>query len=373
MNLKFLSSLFFVTILSFSNAQTVTTLVQDNNKTFEAIHWHPDGRIYAVDYNNGRLYQVFLDGNVETLVTGIPNMAGGGFDEDGNFYFSGLAAGRVYRLEADGNVKLIASGLDQPTGIIAFDSQNLLVGQYRNNSIAKVNIASGTVENWISGKGLNGPDGIIHYNEDEFLVANFNNSEIHLVDTDGKITDFARLPVHGFMGYITYSDGYVYASSFAGHLIYRIDEEEVLVLAGNGIEGNANGNAMDASFSRPNGIVGSPNGDTLLVTDATGIRMITNLKGSVSVEEANNIQEVVLRPNPIQEKLSLSFNIISSERMKWRIVDARGQIVLESERKLYQAGNHDLTIEVDQLEAGNYWISLTNGHAKQQIIPFIKI
>ena len=70
------------------SAQNVTTLLNDPSRAFEAIHWHEDGRILSVDYLNGRIYQVHLDGTAETLVTGFTYLSGGGFGEDGAFYFS---------------------------------------------------------------------------------------------------------------------------------------------------------------------------------------------------------------------------------------------------------------------------------------------
>ncbi|MEN0004509.1 MAG: T9SS type A sorting domain-containing protein [Bacteroidota bacterium] len=356
-----------------AHAQTVTTLVNDSSKTFEAIHWNPAGIIYAVDFNNGRLYQVSLDGTVETIVTGIPNMAGGGFDAAGNFYFSGLASGTVYRLnEEDGSTSVIATGLNQPTGITAFDAATLLVGQYGNNSVAKVDIASGAVENWISGGGINGPDGIIKYDEDEYLVANFNNSQIHLVDAEGEITDFANLPVNGFMGYITLLDDYVYVASFAGRQIYRVDEDEVMVFAGNGSVDHSDGTASAARFTQPNGIVHSPNGDTLLITDGSRIRMITDLMGVVNVEEQQLVSAFQLGPNPASELLNCSFEVTEKAQLSWSISDAKGQVINRGAAQLYQQGLHKLSIDIDTLPAGNYFLSLQGGPSYHQAYAFVK-
>ena len=175
------------------------------------------------------------------------------------------------------------------------------------------------------------------------------------------------------MGYITYTDDYVYASSFAGHQIYRMDEEEVMLFAGTGAEGNADGDAMNATFSSPNGIAHSPSGDTLLITHGDRIRMITNLDGSVSTHEINTIQEISLNPNPTHEKLNLSFVIPNSEKLKWSIADVKGQVVLDSTYKSYSLGQHNLTIDINELKAGNYWLSIINKNAQRQTIPFVKI
>lgn len=355
-------------------AQNVTTLITDTENTYEAIHWHPDGRIYAADFNNGRVLQLSLDGTVETLVTGIPNIAGGGFDEQGQFYFSGLATGDVYRLESDGSTTRIANGLNQPTGITALNADTLLVGQYGNNSIAKVAIGTGTVQQWVSGGGINGPDAIIRYNDTSFLVANFNNTQIHLVEVTGEVTDFATLPIGGFMGYITLLNNEVFVPAFSGSRVYKIAADgAVSVLAGSGSTGHVDGTGQMAQFTQPNGIAHSPNGDTLLVTDENRVRIITDFgSGPVSTIENNLPGTFQVLANPIQDLLQINFTLPKSATLHGVIYTSDGRQVTTINTATYGSGNHQIQVDTGDWITGIYWLKISNEQGQYQTVSFSK-
>lgn len=357
-------------------AQNVSTLVNDPNMNFEAIHWHEDGRIYVCDFNNGRLYQLFLDGTIETLQTGIANTTGGGFGVDGSFYYSALSAGTIHRYHPDSNsVATIATGLQQPTGILqSMSPDTLFVNQYQNNSAIKVAISSGEKIPFISQNGLNGPDAIIHDGNGNLIVANFNDHVIYRVNLDGTSTLFATLPFAGFTGYITKMGDQFYVPSIAGRKVYKIDSDGIVeLLAGSGTEGNADGIGAAASFSSPNGIVGSPSGDTLLVTDGSRIRIITNLNGTTSAYQLDVIQNLKISPNPAKNFVGVSFELTNARRLGWRVFNQEGKLIQQDSIKNFSVGLHQIQIDIQHLPKGAYTLYLEDQNKNSMKQLFLKV
>jgi len=338
-------------------SQVVSTLVEDATRTFEAIHWSEDGRIYCVDFNNGRLYQVFTNGEVETLVTGIANAAGGGFGNDGTFYYSDLTRGSIHAYATDGTVTTVATGLRQPTGILQSPSSDtLFVGEYAGNAIRKVHKTTGGKTAFVAGSGINGPDAVINDESGNLIVANFNNNVIHRVSLNGTITRFAQLPVGGFSGYITKVSDRYYMPSFSGRRVYTITEDgEVSLFAGTGAAGNADGELLDATFNQPNGIIGNPSGDTILITDGNRIRMVTGFTVTAEDEVPAYQKTITIFPNPVQSSLSITFSEPILGTLQWKITDTQGHTLLHD---TIRHETSTCTINTDGLDPGVYILGI---------------
>ena len=350
---------FFLAPFFTVHAQNVSTLLTDGDKNFESIHWHSDGRIYSADYNNGRLYQVFLDGTVQTIVSGIPNIAGGGFDDTGNFYFSGLSGGKLYRLENNNSYTEIATGLNQPTGVAAYSSDTLIVGQYGNNSLAKVCISTGAVSTWVSGNGISGPDAVIRDGSNGYVVANFNNTMIHKVGYDGQVSLLTNIPEAGFLGYVIPVNNSWFSPAFSARKIYQIDSLGVATaIAGTGATGSDDGAANVATFINPNGICVNPGNDTLLVTDDSTIRIITEFEQGLSAVTEVEPLVITLFPNPASDELNVKFCSPQYQNITWRILDDMGKEVKRGQVSGTYTGNPRFEIDIHDLPRARYSIKV---------------
>ncbi len=363
----YLFLLFFLTTSFFSlSGQEVSTLLSDPSRQFAAMHWHPDGRIYSVDYFNGRLYQIYLDGTVETLVgNGFANLAGGGFDQEGNFYFCDINGGKVLLLNpVDNSYTTVGSGFKMPVGVLASRTSNdtLLITEFDGNKVTKLSLSTGGKTPLVVREGINGPDAI-HYawNETDLLVSNWRDHQITRVAPDGSTTAFAVAPATGFMGYVDRIGDYLYVPSFSARKIYRINQGgEVTLIAGTGIAGFNDGPGATATFSRPNGTCHSPSGDTLLVSDHTTIRIITGMAPLVSkVREVSFLQEAILSPNPVSDQLTLSFpNAVTTEPIAWTILDTLGKEIASGN---LNEGSNALNLNTASYANGNYLLHLIEG------------
>ncbi len=359
--------LFFLTTSFFSlSGQEVSTLLSDPSRQFAAMHWHPDGRIYSVDYFNGRLYQIFLDGTVETLVgSGFANLAGGGFDHEGNFYFCDINGGKVLRLNpADNSYTTVGAGFNMPVGVLASRTSNdtLLITEFEGNKVTKLSLSTGGKTTLVFREGINGPDAIQYaWNETDLLVSNWRDHQITRVAPNGSTTPFALVPATGFMGYVDRIGDYLYVPSFSAKKLYRINQDgEVTLIAGTGAIGFNDGPGATATFSRPNGTCHSPSGDTLLVSDHTTIRIITGMASVVaSLRETPFLQEAILSPNPVRNQLTLSFpGTTTTEFIAWTVLDTSGKEIASG---TLPEGSAALNLDTASYAGGHYILHMTEG------------
>ncbi|MEO1451164.1 MAG: SMP-30/gluconolactonase/LRE family protein [Bacteroidota bacterium] len=375
MNVRFTLCLMLVCMQIFqAQGQMVSTLVEDANREFEAIHWHADGRIIAVDYNKGRIYRISTNGTIQNAVSsGFTNLAGGGFDQDGNFYFADIWNGKLMRLNSGAGYTEVASGLSDPVGVVQSpDSDILYVAQYSSTKIKSVSRSTGQSSDWSTGSGINGPDGIIYLDDDTLLIANYNNSKIHKVDPEGNVMPFATVG-SGNLGYITKAGSYVYAASISGKKIYRIDTAgNVTEFAGTGAEGYDDGPASEATFTSPNGICSSPTGDTILVADNNRIRMITGVTTGISRGQIELVHALTLSPNPTNGLLQVTFKGGQYTHLEWTILNQLGQVQANGSFARIQAGENQLQVPVQALAAGMYTFQLKDERGEAQSVSFVK-
>jgi len=357
-------------------AQNVSTLVTDSTRRFEAMHWHADGRIYSVDYTNGNIYKIELNGSVQTIVSGFQNLAGGGFDLAGRFYFSDIAGGDIYRLNNNYTYTLVGSGFDQPVGILA-DSNNsdlLYVTEWNSSKVTKLSINTGVSTPFVTGNGVFGPDAVIYdWSGDNLLVSNWNNHKINSIDSAGVVTQFANIPVSGFMGYVDRIGNYLYVPSNSGKKIYRIDMSgNIQLIAGSGAIGHTDGYGLNATFTNPNGTCHNVAGDTLLVSDGNTIRVLTDFENTPVGIEDFQLETFKLYPNPAHDVINYSFKKKISGNLKWYIYNFEGKFLstgsVSSEDDQFSG-----QINLDAFEKGTYIITFQTQSKKACSHVFYKI
>lgn len=346
----------------FLRAQEISTLITDSTKDFEAIHWHPDGRIFVTDYNNGKLYRINLDGTTVTIVDGFSAIAGGGFDREGRFYFAGINNGRMYLLNEDYSYTEVGSGFNQPVTFLQHptDDNIAYISEYGNSRVTELDLSTGATTPFAINQGINGPDGMIYDRDNNILVANFNNHRINRVNADGDVELFANVPAGGFMGYMAKDDQYVYVCSYSSRKIYRINwQGEVEHIAGNGFSGSIDGEAMTATFTQPNGIAINTTGDTLMIADGNTIRIFTSFKTTTGVKAHNlELEDFVASPNPVISTLNLSFSIKSMKELSYEVISFTGQQVVDRNVKHCVAGKNSIVIDCTRLTKGLYYVRL---------------
>ncbi|WP_223789325.1 virginiamycin B lyase family protein [Marinicella meishanensis] len=266
----------------------------------------PNGDIFVADYgvrlnqaNGANVLRVTPTGDVSVFATGFASATGNTFGPDGALYQSNGGVLGVDRIDANGNRTPYArnGGIAVPIGL-AFDSNgDLFVNNCGNNSISKVT-PNGAVSVFSASSLFACPNGLTIDDADNLYAVNFSNGIITKITPDGSATFFARTPGSsskpaGGNGHITFGNGQLYLVSNATHQVFSLSlQGELTVIAGSGEQGNADGEALEASFSLPNGIDLSPDGALLYVNDSLTI--------GTNDEISPNVIRVIELPEPVE-------------------------------------------------------------------------
>ena len=127
----------------------------------------------------------------------------------------------------------------------------------------------------MQGNGLNGPVGITMDEAENIYVANYNGGRVFMIDDNQTMTALDSVPDD--VGYITYTNGMVYATGISTNRIYRIPAD-----GGNTtkLEGSS-----AAGFLFPNGITANNDGSKLFVSnfESNKIILIENFESQSSI------------------------------------------------------------------------------------------
>lgn len=264
----------------------VTTLVSGLNAN-DAITMDGDGNLYISNY--GSYNQATFSGTGETIVkvtpageqstfiSGLTGPVGGVIDGDGNFFVnsgSNFVSGDLVKIDASGNATTITTIGGYPSGILLDDDNTLYVANYWGSTITQID-SDGSVSEFASDDKLFGGVGIAFDDDKNILLGNLITGEILSVAPDGSAIDsIATIPTvvsQYVIGYITYFEGYIYATGIGANLIYKVSLDGVLeVFAGNEENGTVDGELLDASFSNPNGILIDKENRVLYVSEISG-------------------------------------------------------------------------------------------------------
>ncbi|MES2762959.1 MAG: DUF4465 domain-containing protein [Bacteroidota bacterium] len=93
---------------------------------------------------------------------------------------------------------------------------------------------------------------------------------------------------------------------------------------------------------------------------------------NVGVNELENIVNITVFPNPTTQSLNINYALISSSDLNITVYDISGKEVLKNDSKQNQIGPNQLQLNTETLEAGIYFLNLSNGTSNKKI-KFIKL
>ena len=294
-----------------------------------------NGNLYISQYQGTVVRRLTPDGAVSVYASGFSAPNGLAIDATGILYVANAFGGRISKVTPGGTVtQNFITGVSNPSGLV-FNAagDTLYISHYGSSQISKVALADpGNVTTWVSGSPLNGPIGLAFDADNNLYVGNYNNGGIIKVSPGGTMTELAS--IEPFLGFLTLSNGYLYATSYTEHKIYRLplDGSSMEVIAGTGAAGQADGPGTSATFNGPNGIVATASGDTLYVSDFnTGkLRMLVSAT-STGVEgaevPASGLLDLQNFPNPFHASTTITYALTEPSRVSIDIYNMLGQKV----------------------------------------------
>ncbi|MBI1227011.1 MAG: T9SS type A sorting domain-containing protein [Bacteroidetes bacterium] len=357
MNLKI--TLFFILMPLLAVTQTVSTISANSGVTDDLI-FDADGNLLGADYSGSAIYRISLpDGASSIFADGFNTPNGLAFDHNGLLYMADNIGNKVYKIFPDGSSEVFAS-IFNPSGLIYYPlDSTILATSYQGDRIFKITL-NGDTSTFAAGGYLSGaPVGMDYDENGNLYVGNFDNTTIVKLLPNGEQELITFGPGGGsYQGFIAYSSGYIYGTMFNKNKLFRTDLQGNYEIYLGSTAGSVDGDANVAKFNRPNGIVASPNGDTLYVSDYTtsNIRMITNLEGNPSgSSEVLQAHVFSISPNPVGEMAVAIFELAHPATASLAVYDQKGRIVNQVlENESLGVGSHQVEVTTAQLPAGIY-------------------
>jgi sugar lactone lactonase YvrE len=308
-----------------AQAQVVSTLSTEPFAASGGVAVDTEGNIYVADYglrlnlaNGTTVYKFTPEGERSIFVTGMQGASGNGFDSHGNLYQSNIAGNRVSKITPDGQVSVFATqGIQGPVGVaVDHTDDTVFVANCGAQSIQKIT-QDGTSTRLVTSQLLQCANGLTIDDEGNLYTATFNTGNVVKVTQEGVASLLARIP-GGNNGHLTFANGILYVVGRGANQIYEVTlEGQITLLAGTSARGNADGPALEATFSVPNGIAVSPDGRFLYINDAVPVN-------------GANLNPVVLRVIDLQPEedaeaanvdstaMLLAFLLIFPAAYRWR-------------------------------------------------------
>ena len=356
------------------SAQKVTTLAT-NTGIDDALIFDAEGNILGANYNGSAIFKLKKDGSVSVFSDGFNTPNGMARSSDGTLYMADNLGSKIYRILANGTSQVFVN-YPNPSGLLfEHDSDTLLVAGYQSNLVSKV-APDGSIKHWISGGQLSGPVGMCYDDEHRLYLANFDNRRIFRVSPAGTLEFLAQAGSSGWLGFLAYAKGYLYATLINAHKIYRTD------LAGNGqiilgsTAGSVDGDAATAKFNGPNGILVSPSQDTIYVSEYNtfNIRVITDLLSATSTTQ-KDFEKLAFNvsPNPADTEATITFNLPGQADITLSLLDAGGQLQRQIANGSFEAGRQTFKMDLDDLSPGVFYVVLQTGDGSSFCRKLVKI
>ncbi len=277
-------------ILTLANEAIGRTVVEELPAATGGVAVDEEGYIYVADIgeaparHGSTVYRVSPDGaSVEIFAEGFDGASGNAFDSQGNLYQSNISSRSISRITPEGEVSIfVNSGLSGPVGITIDADDTLYVANCFLGFVQRVTI-DGESTRFAESPLFNCPNGIALDEVGNLYVANFSGGHVSKITPEGEVSDFASIP-GGNNGHIVYRDGVLYVVARGFNQVYRLSlEGEYELLAGSRERGNTDGPALEASFSKPNGLAFSPDGTLLYINEIHAIEGRGNIPSRLRV------------------------------------------------------------------------------------------
>lgn len=267
-----------------------------------------NGDLFVAEYDGNQIRRITAAGASTTVMpVGTLNQPFGlGVASDGALYVdtdhdpqgmkTSLTSGTIWRVDATAQTAtVVKADMGRPRGVAVLADGRIALSDYRNHRLMVLDPQTSTVTP-LAGNGCAGyadgqgtaarfsmPYGIAVLPDGSLVVADYGNQRLRTVKLDGTVGTLAGDGVNGMVDgaamqarFFSPEDvavdasGAIYVSDVGNHRIRRLAQGQVQTLAGDGMEGFADGAGNMAEFYGQEGIAVTPDGRTVYVADGTG-------------------------------------------------------------------------------------------------------
>ncbi len=260
-----------------------------------------DGDIFVANYgfrsnsaDGSTIVRITPDGQVSEFASGFQGASGMALDGAGNIIQANISGNFISRVSPSGAVTTIASqGFSSPVGVAVRPDGQIFVANCGNNSISRIDNGAGVT--FSTSSLFQCPNGLAADDENNLYAVNYNNGSVIKIDPQGNASQVADSG--GGNGHIVFGNDRLYFANHALNQVFEMTRDGVLkVLAGSGVMGHEDGQALEATFSALNGIGISPDGQTIYVNEPVAIGppfsviLNPNILRAIKLEQPNDFE-----------------------------------------------------------------------------------
>jgi sugar lactone lactonase YvrE len=377
--MKSYSTLFILLFTISVHSQTISTFYQ-NASIDDGLAFDSAGNLYGSHYTGSIVWKITPEGVRSIFMAGLDTPNGLAFDSEGNLHIVDNQGGAIHKVAPDSTVTTYVPNIYSPSGIIKMPtSDTMIVSSWEGDKLIKV-APNGSLSDFVVGNGLEGPVGMAYKANGDLLVGNYNDRWIFNISPEGVLDTLTRLTVAGNnIGFIAYKDDFVYATIPWDNKIYKVDMDGNYELYAGSGPGNTDGDLSVAKFNGPNGIIFSPGGDSMYISDfnSRSVRIITNLNGPVGTDNfspISSIQESKISPNPVVQETNLDLMLSEQRVISILVFNINGQLedTIINNKNL-QAGTHNFPIDLREMTKGTHFIQIKTNQGEELVKKLIKI
>jgi len=380
-------SILFIFLSKELYAQTVTTLTE----AFDAsggISVDTSGVIYVADFgdalnntNGTNVYKVTLNGEITVFASGLVGAAGNAFDSKGNLFQSHISANSIVKITPDGTVStFVTTNIQSPVGVTVDEDDNVYSTNCTfNPGVIVKTTPAGVSTIFASDDILSCPNGLTIDDDGNIYTSNFGGpGGVIKITQAGVVSLLASIPGNR-NGHLIFGNDRLYVVGMGANQIFEVSlTGDVKLLAGTGADGNSDGDALQSTWSVPNGIGISPSGTELYINDKVVgqgtelnpvvIRVISGIDTtpSVSVDEESNVlpSDYSLSnayPNPFNPETIIEYSLSKSTFINLIVYDLSGKEVAHLVNAQQSAGSYHVTWDASDKSSGVYLYRLEAG------------
>lgn len=267
---------FLISLATLTAQVSVSTHPAELDMIGDGIDLDSHGNIYIPSGSGDPfVWKITPDGTVSEFANGYESAVGIGIDSNDTLYVNDYRDNKLTRITSDGTKTDFAVDLDGPAGVAIDNQDNIYITLYGanfsgNGSTILRFTPDGEQSVYATGPELNGPIGIAIDDAGNIYSSNWAGGNIYKTTPgSGTFELFATLPRRPSINQITYADGYIYIPTPISNIVYRINMAgDIEILAGTGVAGSLDGDALTATFDRPNSVAANATADKIYIVDA---------------------------------------------------------------------------------------------------------
>ncbi len=346
------------------NYHVSTILPEGTNQFDDGLTMDENGTIYASYWGvwqgapGTHIYRIRKNGEMDTLAVGF-NRPNGIHYSDGKVYVANSRGHNVSRVDTlTGQVEVLIS-VTNPSNVMKFPGvDSLLIVSYSGRKLYGYSDWYGLNEISNSSK-LTGPVGIALSKTGDVYVGNFDDGKILKLNAQNEFDEVAD--VGGGTGFFAIHGDSLYTTNHVTKQVQVVNliDSSVSVIAGSGRPIIEDGVNDSASFASPNGIVISPSGDSIYISEYQGkaLRLIERMPIDTDTVSTGFLyyerDQFKIFPQPATSTCSIE---LEENRiiLGVKLIDVTGNVINAN----WSRSESRILLDVSTVSTGNYVIQI---------------